>query len=156
MRDREYTDHLNWVHLTVPIGGSNTYLIPADDVTITPKPISQGSFGETVVEDVNNVPHYRCDGWRLDVKLSYDHVPKAHHETLLDLVRTANANGGTATFAPASSDGSYDASKAIDVTCVFGEDVIPVEFSDRARKRSVTLSFYGRDIKAEPPSWISD
>lgn len=156
MTAEEYTLHLSWVHFTVPIGGTNTFLLPADTVRVDPKPVSQGQVGSTTVTDINHVSHYRCDGWRHDVTVEYDAVPEAHHTTLRNLVQSIHANGGEATFAAAYKDGSVDTTRQVDVVAAFGEDVLPVVFEDRVRQRPASLRFRGKSLQSQPFNWLTD
>jgi hypothetical protein len=155
LTENEFTLHQAWVEIDVS-GGSN-FFIPVSTLHIRPVPISEaGQEGATVVTDVNHETHYRCEGWRHDVELNYTEIPEDHHSTLLSLVENLHKNGGEGTLYIASSDGTRDASKSVDVVANFSDDALPASFSKRARQRPARLRFQGKSPLATPKDWLAD
>ena len=155
LKPKEFTLHLAWAVIYFP-ETIDKYLLPVDECRIMAKPISQGSVGETVVTDVNNVTHYRCEGWRHDVELRYAKIPKVHHDTFLTVVQQLHNTGGEAQFAPASSDGSIDDNKVIDTVAKFDDSTIGADFAKRMRKRGASLMLQGKDLQTEPYDWLTE
>jgi hypothetical protein len=152
---QHFTLHLAWCKINV--NGGNDLLLPVDDVEIAAKPIVQGETGgTTVIEDVNNKPHYRAEGWRHDVELTYQTIPEDHHSTLHQLVDELHANGGKATWRPSNSSGDVDSTRAIDVVAALSSSTLTAVFNQRGRGRPATIKFHEQEPQSAPYSWLTD
>jgi len=150
----KYTISLPWARFDV--SGGSVYTIPVGDLKITPKPYSEGSIGQTSIEDVNGTVYYRCEGFRHDLRINYSECPTPHHKTVQDLIMNLHNNDGEATFHPAHSQGTFDGTKAVDVVANFGTSVLPAEWSNRFRRRPATLQFKGKRILDSIKGWITE
>jgi hypothetical protein len=156
---QHFTVHLAWCKINITDGSD--LLLPVDDLQITAKPIVQGETGgRTVVEDVNNKPHYKAEGWRHDIQMSYRTIPQGHHDTLHQVVKEfhsdTGSNTGEGTWRPSNSSGDVDSTRAIDVVAAFDESAVTAVFNQRGRGRPATLRFHEKTPQSSPYAWLTD